>query len=62
MILSNDPRYGSHLAGDLGQLSILQILIEDVSKGQLVVGRTEVIYDVTSNSLIPGIGTSHVSA
>jgi hypothetical protein len=34
MILSNDPRYGSHLAGDHGQFSLLQILIEDVLKGQ----------------------------
>jgi hypothetical protein len=33
--LSNNPRYGNHLAGDQSQLSILQILIEDVSKGQL---------------------------
>jgi hypothetical protein len=57
MILSNDPRYDSHLAGDQDQLSILQILIEDVSEGQLVVGRTEVIYHVTSNSLIHGMGS-----
>jgi hypothetical protein len=60
MILSNDTRYGSHLAGY--QLSIFQILIEDVSEGQLVVGRTKMIYHVTSNSLIHGIGAPHVSA
>jgi hypothetical protein len=47
-----DPRYGSHLAGDQDQLSNLQILIEGVSEGQLVVG----------NSLIHGIGKPHVSA
>jgi hypothetical protein len=51
-------RYDNHLAEDQSQLSILQILIEDVSKGQLVVGRTEVI----SNALIHGTGSPHVSA
>jgi hypothetical protein len=44
MIFFNDPRYGSHLAGDQVQLFILQILIEEVSEGQLIGGRTEVIY------------------
>jgi hypothetical protein len=52
MILFNDPRYGSHLAGDQGQLPILQILIEDVSGRQLIVGRTEVIYHVTSRLFV----------
>jgi hypothetical protein len=60
--LQHDPRYGSRLAGYQGQLSILQILTEDVSEGQLVVDRTEVIYHVTSNSLIHEIGTPYVSA
>jgi hypothetical protein len=62
MDLSNDSRYGSHLAEGQGQSSILLILIEDVSEGQLVVGRTEVIYRVTCNFLIHGIGTPHVLA
>jgi hypothetical protein len=62
MILFNDPRYGSHLAGDQGQFSILQILIEDVLEGQLVVGRTEVIYHMTSNSSIHLTEMPRVSA
>jgi hypothetical protein len=56
MILSNDPRYGSRLARDQGQLSILQILIEGVSEGQLV-GRTEMIFHMTSNTSIHETGT-----
>jgi hypothetical protein len=59
MFLSNDPRYGSHLAGDQGQLC--QILIEAVSDRQLVVGRTKVIYHMTRNSLIHGTGMPLVS-
>jgi hypothetical protein len=35
-------------------LSIIQILIEAVSEGQLVVGRTEVIYHMTSNYSMHG--------
>jgi hypothetical protein len=62
MILSNDPQYGSHLAGDPGQVSILQMLIEDVSEGQLVVGRRKMIHLMTSNSSIHETGTLHVAA
>jgi hypothetical protein len=59
MILSNDPCYGSHLAGDQGQLSILHMLIEVVSEGQLVVGRTKLIYRMTSNSSNHGTETPY---
>jgi hypothetical protein len=45
MILSNDPRYCSHLAGAQGQLSILQILIEDVSERQIVDGLSDLPWD-----------------